>query len=203
MLSVLFTYKKLILGLLASLSLVFALYFTGGFHLVTSLLIPVTGEKVLLRTSLGNIEIKLYTKEVPNLTDNFIRLVEANKYDNTIFHRIVQDYFIQGGDYENHDGTGGHSFSQVPVDDEFVGLTHKRGTVSMANKGFPNTNGSQFFILLKDDDFFDEQHSIIGEVIIGMDIVDKISKIKVESNDFDGDIDKPLENIIIKKAILR
>ena len=147
---------------------------------------------VTLKTNFGDIKIKVFRKEVPNIAENFIKLAEAGKYDNTIFHRVIKGFIIQGGDYENFNGTGGESWKGGYLEDEFApNLSNTRGMVSMANKG-PNTNGSQFFIVHQDATFLDGRHSVFGKVIEGMDVVDKIATVKTDLRD------APLEKIIIK-----
>ncbi|MDH3324309.1 MAG: peptidylprolyl isomerase [Candidatus Peregrinibacteria bacterium] len=153
-------------------------------------------ETVTLKTNLGEIKIKLHHDEAPVLAGNFEKLATSGKYDKTIFHRVIEGFMIQGGDYENSDGTGGASWQGGDLADEFSSnLSHVRGAVSMANRG-PNTNGSQFFIVQKDAKFLDGRHSIFGQVVLGMDIVDRIAKSKTDLND------RPLERIEIMEVFL-
>jgi cyclophilin family peptidyl-prolyl cis-trans isomerase len=152
----------------------------------------------VLTTNKGDIKICLYTEEAPETTKNFIELSKQGKYDGTIFHRVIKDFMIQGGDFENRNGTGGYSYlgKGTSLKDEFgKGLTHKYGAVSMANAG-PNTGGSQFFIVQKKEgtDWLDGKHAIFGYVYEGMDIVDEIAN--VETNG----VDKPLEDVIVEKV---
>ncbi len=151
---------------------------------------------VTLKTNQGEIKIRVYRKGTPELSRNFLTLVEQEKYDNTVFHRVIDGFMIQGGDFENFDGTGGTSYRGEYLPDEFVDhLSHLRGAVSMANKG-PNTNGSQFFIVQKDAQYLDGRHSIFGKVIEGMEIVDLISKVQTDEND------SPIEPVTIVKALI-
>jgi len=108
---------------------------------------PKKGDKVaVIKTSMGNISLRLFPENAPNAVQNFIDLANDKKYDGTIFHRVISDFMIQGGDYENYDGTGGKSAQGGQFADEFCDkLYNLRGSVSMANSG-RNTNGSQFFI---------------------------------------------------------
>ncbi len=162
--------------------------------LKTSLISPDT--EVVFETNLGDITIKLLPEEAPKIAKNFVQLADSNKYDGTIFHRVIDGFMIQGGDYENRNGTGGKSFNGEELLDEFSpNLSHVRGTVSMANHG-PNTNGSQFFIVQKDASFLDGRHSIFGQVIAGMDVVDQIAQVNTDAKDM------PLENVTILKATI-
>lgn len=108
---------------------------------------PKKGDTVaVLHTTMGDISIKFFKKYTPNTVDNFIKLAKDGKYDGVIFHRVINDFMIQGGDYENADGTGGKSADGGQFEDEFCDkLLNIRGSVAMANSG-KDTNGSQFFI---------------------------------------------------------
>jgi len=148
--------------------------------------------KVKFTTTFGEILISLY-KDMPVTTGNFINLVKNKTYNNTIFHRVIQDFMIQGGDPT---GTG-YGDPEIPkIKDEFThasGNKNDRGTISMANAG-PNTGSSQFFINLVDNNFLDTKHPVFGKIIAGMDVVDKIAKVKT------NEMDKPLEKVEIIKA---
>ncbi len=146
-------------------------------------------KKVLLETNFGEIVIKLRS-DMPITAGNFEKLVKDGFYDGVIFHRIINGFMIQGGD-PTGTGKGGPGYT---IEDEFKGIQkNNRGTISMANAG-PNTGGSQFFINLVDNNFLDNKHPVFGEVIKGMDVVDKIAKVKTNSQD------KPLEEVRIIKA---
>jgi peptidylprolyl isomerase len=148
--------------------------------------------KVLLETNKGNITLELYTGEMKITAGNFVNLVNKGFYNGVIFHRVIDGFMIQGGD-PTGTGMGGPGYK---IKDEFTGTTldeNDRGTISMANAG-PNTGGSQFFINLVDNNFLDGRHPVFGKVIEGMDVVDKIAKVKTDSQD------RPLEEIIINKA---
>lgn len=157
----------------------------------------VKNDKVLFETSEGDIVIELYG-DMPVTTGNFKKLVEDGFYDETIFHRVIDGFMIQGGDPTGR-GTGGPGYT---IDDEFVsGRSNVKGTISMANTGRPNSGGSQFFINLEDNTGldFDKQpltskHPVFGEVIEGMDIVEKIGKTGTNSKD------RPIKDIRILKA---
>ena len=147
------------------------------------------GAKVLLVTSMGNITIQLYS-DMPITTGNFLSLVEKGFYDGVIFHRIIDGFMIQGGDPEGT-GMGGPGYT---IEDEFTDNNRNdRGTIAMANAG-PNTGGSQFFINLVDNNFLDGKHPAFGKVIEGMDLVDKIGKVKT------GAMDRPAKEVKILSA---
>ena len=152
--------------------------------------------KVKLETNHGDIVIELYD-DMPVTAGNFKKLVGEGFYDGVIFHRIINGFMIQGGD-PTGTGSGGPGYK---IADEFVaGHSNVRGTLSMANSG-PNSGGSQFFINLVDNSFldFDKQpltskHPVFGEVVDGMDVVDKIAGVAV------GAGARPVEEVVILKA---
>jgi peptidylprolyl isomerase len=146
--------------------------------------------RVKLETNHGDIIINLY-RDMPITSGNFKKLVEQGFYDGVIFHRVIDEFMIQGGD-PTGTGAGGPGYN---IEDEFTNPPHpnNRGTISMANAG-PNTGGSQFFINLVDNNHLDPKHPVFGKVIEGMDIVDKIAKVETNSDD------RPLEDVKIIKA---
>lgn len=148
-----------------------------------------------INTSMGDIELELFPNEVPKTVENFIGLAEKGYYDGIIFHRIIDNFMIQGGD-PTGSGRGGESFFGKPFEDEFhESLSHSLpGILSMANAG-PNTNGSQFFITLAPTPWLDGKHSVFGKVINGMDVVKKIGKVNTSKP-----FDKPIEDVIMKKV---
>ena len=152
-----------------------------------------SGDIVKMETTMGTIKIKLFTKEAPITTTNFKNLVNEGFYNGIIFHRVIDGFMLQGGD-PTGTGTGG---SKVTIQDEFApGLKHsKKGMLSMANRG-PNTGTSQFFITLAPTPWLDGKHAIFGEVIDGMDVVEKIGKTKTGPND------KPVTDIKMTKVTL-
>ncbi|MEK6864677.1 MAG: peptidylprolyl isomerase [Nanoarchaeota archaeon] len=147
--------------------------------------------KVMLETSMGNIKIQLFNDKVPVTAGNFQKLVTDGFYNGVIFHRVIPDFMIQGGD-PTGTGMGGPGYR---IQDEFVSsLRHtKAGILSMANSG-PNTGGSQFFITLAPTPWLDGKHAIFGEVIEGMDVVEEIGAVSR------GAQDRPKTDIVIKKA---
>ena len=175
---------------------VIGLYFSGY---TSSLLSTIVNDKrmVTLHTNYGDIKVKLYLKEAPEMSKNFLTLAQQKKYDGTIFHRVIDGFMIQGGDYENFNGTGGTSYTGEYLKDEFAkGLSNVRGAVSMANKG-PDTNGSQFFVVQKDAVFLDGRHSVFGKVISGMEVVDAIAAVKTDERD------APVKKVVIESVDVR
>ena len=176
------------------------------------------GPTAVLKTNQGEIKIQLFPEQAPMTVENFIRLAQKGYYAGTIFHRVISDFMIQGGDPEGN-GTGGESIWGHPFEDELSReLFNIRGALSMANSG-PNTNGSQFFIVQNKNmpkryikqmepagypkeiihaykqggtPWLDGRHTVFGQVITGMDVVDKIAKSKKDK------MDKPLEDITIE-----
>ena len=130
----------------------------------------------------GRILISLNNKVAPKTSKNFSVLCEKKAYVNSPFHRVIKNFMIQGGDFTNYDGTGGISIYGNTFKDENFDIKNVRGTISMANSG-PNTNGSQFFISTKDNDFLDGKHVVFGKVIKGMDLVDYIETVETDEND--------------------
>ena len=130
----------------------------------------------VLKTSEGKITVDLDAKKTPKTVNNFVSLSREGFYNGTVFHRIIKDFMIQGGDPKG-DGSGGPGYK---FDDENLEGEYKRGTVAMANSG-PNTNGSQFFIIHKDYDL-PKQYVVFGHVSKGMETVDKIAEAKVTMN---------------------
>ena len=141
--------------------------------------------KAILKTTEGDITIKLNAIDTNMTTTNFVYLSKLGFYDGLTFHRIVKDFMIQTGDPRG-DGTGGpgYDFPDEPFDGEYT-----RGTVAMANSG-ENTNGSQFFIMQKDNLDMPKNYTIFGKVIEGIEVVDKIANTPVSDNGA-GEISKP------------
>ena len=151
------------------------------------------GTKVKLETNYGNIIIQLYD-DMPITAGNFEKLVSQGFYDGVIFHRVIEGFMIQGGDPKGT-GIGGPGYT---IKDEFThsgGNKNIRGTLSMANAG-PNTGGSQFFINLVNNNYLDGKHPTFGEVVKGMDVVDKIASVQTDTNN------RPLKPVIIEKATI-
>jgi len=146
---------------------------------------------VKLETNIGNITIAL-DPAMPITTGNFETLVKKGYYDGVIFHRVIDKFMIQGGDPT---GTGRSGPGYVIKDEFTKNNRNDRGTISMANAG-PNTGGSQFFINLVNNNFLDAKHPVFGKVVEGMDVVDKIAKVKTDAND------RPVQNVTIIRAVM-
>jgi peptidylprolyl isomerase len=152
---------------------------------------PTSAGTVLLQTSMGDITIQL-RGDRPITTSNFKNLIQQGIYDGTIFHRVIADFMIQGGDPT---GTGYGDSSIPSIQDELDGVNeNNRGTIAMANTGEPNTGSSQFFINAVDNNYLDTLHSVFGTVISGMDVVDAISSVTTDANY------KPLTDVMLIKA---
>ena len=145
----------------------------------------------VINTNMGTIEIELFADKTPKTVENFVGLANKGFYDGIIFHRVIADFMLQGGD-PTGTGRGGESLWGKSFEDEFVSeLRHDvPGILSMANSG-PNTNGSQFFITLVPTPWLDGKHTIFGKVISGMNVVEDIGKVKT------GAGDKPVEDVIM------
>jgi peptidylprolyl isomerase len=187
--------KKLVMFIITLTILI--LIAAGFYYLQTSENMVKKSEKikVQLETNYGNIVIELYS-DMPITAGNFKSLAEKGTYNGVIFHRIIPNFMIQGGDPT---GTG-YGDPKIPqIRDEFThagGNKNNRGTIAMANAG-PNTGSSQFFINLVGNNFLDTKHPAFGQVVEGMDVVDKIAKVDTNSQD------KPLKDVkIIKASIL-
>ncbi len=177
------------------------------------------------KTNMGDIKVKLFPNEAPRTVENFTTHAKDGYYNGLIFHRVIKDFMIQGGD-PTGTGMGGESIFGLKFEDEFDPQLHNlRGALSMANAG-PNTNGSQFFIVQADTvpqnmlaqmkempesfpediveayaekggtPWLDFRHTVFGQVIDGMDTVDSIANVKV------GAADKPVEPVIIETIII-
>ena len=143
---------------------------------------------------MGTFKIELFNDLAPKTVKNFTTLVGKKFYDGLIFHRVIDQFMIQGGD-PNGNGTGGPGY-EIP--DEFgKGLKHdKPGMLSMANAG-PNTGGSQFFITLVPTPWLDGHHAIFGHVVSGMEVVEKLGKTPTDSQD------RPLKKVVIEKITIK
>lgn len=183
----------------------------------------VTGPKATIKTNLGEVKVQLFDKLAPKTVKNFIGLAEKGYYDGIIFHRVIPDFMIQGGD-PTGTGRGGESIYGQAFEDEFSEqLFNFNGALSMANAG-PNTNGSQFFIVSNEHvpanmieqmkavgypqeviDYYekhggtpwlDHRHTVFGQVLSGMEVVQKISKVARDQ------MDKPKEDVVMEKVTI-
>lgn len=176
------------------------------------------GPVATFKTNKGDFAIKLFPKQAPKTVENFLGLVAKNYYDGITFHRVIKDFMIQGGD-PTGTGMGGQSLWGAPFEDEFSNeLFNIRGALSMANAG-PATNGSQFFIVQNQNmpaqmeeqmvaagypkeiieayrqggtPWLDHRHTVFGQVVSGMEIVDEIANVET------GIQDKPVEDVVIE-----
>lgn len=182
------------------------------------------GPKATIKTNQGTIEVQLFEKLAPKTVKNFVELVKQGYYDGVTFHRVIPDFMIQGGD-PTGTGRGGESSYGHPFEDEFADqLFNFNGALSMANAG-PNTNGSQFFIVSNEHvpanmidqmkmvgypqevidhyqkvggtPWLDHRHTVFGQVIKGMDVVQKISKVKRDQ------MDKPKDDVVMEKVTIK
>lgn len=140
--------------------------------------------------------IELFPNIAPNTVNNFISLIEDGFYDGLIFHRVIPDFMVQGGDPDGI-GTGGPGYS---IKGEFNNngftndLTHERGVISMARSQHPDSAGSQFFIVHRDSPHLDDEYAGFGQVIEGIEVVDQIASVKRDGSD------KPLEDQVMKSV---
>ena len=181
------------------------------------------GPKAIIKTNLGTIEVQLFEKLATKTVKNFVELVKKGYSDGVTFHRVIPDFMIQGGD-PTGTGRGGESIYGHPFEDEFSEqLFNFNGALSMANAG-PNTNGSQFFIVSNEHvpanmidqmkmvgypqevidrykenggtPWLDHRHTVFGQVIKGMDVVQAISKVERDQ------MDKPKDNVVMEKVTI-
>ncbi|KAG6017085.1 hypothetical protein E4U43_002334 [Claviceps pusilla] len=146
-----------------------------------------TGNAAVIHTNFGDIRIRLFPEAAPKTVENFVTHAKNNYYNNTIFHRVIKKFMIQGGDPLG-DGTGGESIWGREFEDEFSSLKHdKPFTVSMANAG-PNTNGSQFFITTEKTPWLDGKHTIFGRATQGFDVIQKIESVRTYKEKPEEDI---------------
>ena len=163
-------------------------------------------QTVRLQTNLGNIDIALNEIKAPISVENFKRYVESNFYNGTIFHRVIKDFMIQGGGMSDDMGRK-DTFASIE-NEANNGLKNNRGTIAMARTQDPHSASSQFFINLKDNGFLDFKsetnngwgYCVFGEVVAGMDIVDKIGAVATTQRMGQGDV--PREPIVLEKAFL-
>jgi peptidyl-prolyl cis-trans isomerase B (cyclophilin B) len=145
-----------------------------------------------LHTNRGAIALELFADDAPKTVENFVKLAREGFYDGVVFHRVIPDFMIQGGD-PTGTGSGGPGYT---FEDEFNDRKVARGALAMANAG-PNTNGSQFFIVTAEAcPWLDGKHTVFGRVTEGMDVVDEISKVERDARD------RPRQDVVIERAEL-
>ena len=155
--------------------------------------------KAVIETKFGNMELKFFPEIAPQHVTNFIDLAKKGFYDGTTFHRVIPGFMIQGGDpnSKNPDrskhGSGGPGYT---IKAEFNEKPHKRGVLSMARAAHPDSAGSQFFICVADSFFLDKKYTVFGEVVLGMEVADKIVSRPRDK------ADNPLEKIEMKVKIV-
>jgi cyclophilin family peptidyl-prolyl cis-trans isomerase len=146
----------------------------------------------MLQTTKGAIELELFDDDAPKTVENFLKLAKDGFYDGVIFHRVIPDFMVQGGD-PTGTGSGGPGYQ---FEDEFNDQKVVRGALAMANAG-PNTNGSQFFIVTAEaTPWLDGKHTVFGRVTDGMDVVDEISNVDTDASD------RPRDEIKIERVEL-
>ena len=160
--------------------------------------------QVKLTTSHGAITLKLDAEKAPKTVENFLAYVKAGHYDNTIFHRVIKGFMIQGGGFEP--GMK-QKETRAPIDNEAAnGLKNKRGTIAMARTGDPHSATAQFFINVVDNDFLDFKspsgqgwgYCVFGEVTEGLDVIDAIKGVRTGNKGFHQDV--PVDDVVIQKA---
>ena len=145
-----------------------------------------------MSTNHGDISFELFDEDAPKTVDNVVQLARDGFYDGVIFHRVIPDFMIQGGD-PTGTGSGGPGYT---FEDEFNDHGVDRGALAMANAG-PNTNGSQFFIVTTDAcPWLDGKHTVFGKVIDGMNVVDAIEALPTDPGD------RPLDDVLIEKVTI-
>ncbi len=152
--------------------------------------------EITLKTNKGDVKFETYADDAPRTVENFVKLAEKGFYDGVIFHRVIDGFMIQGGDPT---GTGrggpGYSFAdEINPESELYQEGYKKGVVAMANAG-PNTQGSQFFIMVSDYPL-PSDYTIFGRVISGQEVADEIATVEKDRSD------KPLEDVIIQEVVL-
>lgn len=166
---------------------------------------PVLAQKVRLATSAGDIVVQLEPEKAPKTVENFVQYVKSGQYDGTIFHRVIDNFMIQGGGM-TPDMKEKPTRAPIPLESR-SGLLNQRGTLAMARTGNPNSATAQFFINLKDNTFLDQAtsadgngYAVFGKVIEGMEVVDKIRLVPTGSKGPHQNV--PNEAVLIKKATL-
>ncbi|MEX2211867.1 MAG: peptidylprolyl isomerase [Gaiellaceae bacterium] len=149
--------------------------------------------RATIHTNHGDLELELFDEDAPKTVENFLKLARDGFYDGVVFHRVIPDFMIQGGD-PTGTGSGGPGYE---FEDEFNDHPVARGALAMANAG-PNTNGSQFFVVIADAcSWLNGKHTVFGRVTEGMDVADRISELPRDSGD------KPLEPVTMERVTVQ
>jgi peptidyl-prolyl cis-trans isomerase B (cyclophilin B) len=162
-----------------------------------------SNEVAVIKTSEGDMVVQFWTDAAPNTIENFKKLARQGFYDGTIFHRIVKEFMIQGGDPNSKDPAKENSYGQggpgYNIKAEFNDHSHDRGVVSMARGPDPDSAGSQFFICLAPVHRLDHQYTTFGKLIKGQDVLEKIGDIPVTRNSM-GEPSKPSKRVVIESV---
>jgi cyclophilin family peptidyl-prolyl cis-trans isomerase len=199
-------YRSTYLVLFAGIIVLAAVLYLSGQQQAPKDVVEVTKmtEIAVFETSKGNVEVELYRDKAPATVENFVRYVRAGHYDGTVFHRVIPNFMIQGGGFS---ANGKEKPTNAPIKLESKnGLSNKNGTLAMARTNVSDSATSQFFINVKDNDFLDYRpgnpgYAVFGKVVVGMDVVMSITKVKTSSR---GPYDDwPVEDVVIKKAYMK
>ncbi|MCF6176399.1 MAG: peptidylprolyl isomerase [Victivallaceae bacterium] len=160
---------------------------------------------VTIRTFFGDIKLELLTEEAPKTVANFLEYIKDGHYNGTIFHRVIDNFMIQGGGF---DTDFNQKATKEPIENEAVNrISNKRGTVAMARTNDPDSATNQFFINVKDNDFLDFKsptpqgfgYCVFARIVDGMDVIDEIKGVDTATKNGHGDV--PLENIVIEEIV--
>ncbi len=153
----------------------------------------------------GTIRLGLYDQVAPKTVAHVVECVSRGVYDDTLFHRVIKDFMIQGGDPSTRkrgpDSTPGN-WGRLSVEDEYRAIHHDRGVIALANRGRPGSAASQFFIVHRDSHNLDGKYTAFGRVLAGMEVVDAIAEIETDVYGRWGEKDSPLEKVILTRAVV-
>ncbi|QGZ54509.1 peptidylprolyl isomerase [Paraburkholderia acidiphila] len=161
---------------------------------------------VELHTNHGVIKLELNAEKAPKTVANFLNYVKSGHYDGTVFHRVIDGFMIQGGGF---DAAMKQKPTEAPIDNEANnGLKNERGSIAMARTNDPHSASAQFFINVADNDFLNHSsptpqgwgYAVFGKVVDGLEVVDKIKKVKTGSKGFHQDV--PVDDVVIEKAVV-
>ena len=180
---------------------------------------------IKLSTNMGDITIELFQDKAPETVANFLKYTNEGKLNGTIFHRVIPNFMIQGGDFQNSDGTGGYASgfygycngqqaassqdcspsSYTLPDEADNGLLHESCTISMAKTSQANTGGSQFFLIPEDSapDWLDGKHTVFGSIVSGCDVVTSISEVPTHDGSGNDPADRPVNPVVLISAALQ